>query len=151
MDSVTESIYIRAAKAKVFDAFVNHINEWWPFEGKYSYSFAPEGVQPKLIQFEARAGGRFYETFANGEQYQIGEVRDWQPPDQFSFTWKGEEYKAPTLVEVLFAESDGQTKVTLTHSGWEAAGLPEYAESYGVGWAEILGKLDTWLAKSARG
>jgi uncharacterized protein YndB with AHSA1/START domain len=149
MDSVTESIYIRASKAKVFDAFVNHVNEWWPFQGKFSYSFAPETTQPKLIAFEARAGGRFYETFANGEQYQIGEIRAWGPPDQFSFTWKGREYKAPTLVEVLFAESGGQTKITLTHSGWEAAGLPEYAESYGVGWAEILGKLEGWLLKLA--
>jgi uncharacterized protein YndB with AHSA1/START domain len=147
MDSVTESIYIRAAKAKVFDAFVNHVNEWWPFEGKYNYSFAPEGVQPKEIRFEAKPGGRFYETFANGEVYEIGSVADWQPPDKFSFTWKGEEYKAPTLVEVLFTEADNQTKVTLIHSGWEAAGLSDYAESYGVGWEEILQKFDTWLIK----
>jgi uncharacterized protein YndB with AHSA1/START domain len=149
MDSVTESIYVRASKAKVFDAFVNHVNEWWPFKGKFSYSFAPETTQPKLIAFEARPGGRFFETFENGEQYQIGEIRAWAPPDQFSFTWKGREYKAPTLVEVLFAESEGQTKITLTHSGWEAAGLPEYAESYGVGWVEILGKLEGWLSKAA--
>jgi uncharacterized protein YndB with AHSA1/START domain len=149
MDSITESIYIRANKAKVFDAFVNHINEWWPFKGKFSYSFAPEGVLPKQIQFEARNGGRFYEVFANGETYEIGTITHWLPPDQFSFTWKGEEYKAPTLVDVLFTQADGQTKVTLTHSGWEAAGLPDYAESYGVGWEEILGFLDTWLAKSA--
>jgi uncharacterized protein YndB with AHSA1/START domain len=149
MDSVSESITIRAAKAKVFDAFVIHINEWWPFQGKHSYSFAPEQIQPKLIQFEAGSGGRFYETFANGEEYQIGEIRDWQPPDRFSFTWKGEEYTAPTLVEVLFAEADGQTKVTLTHSGWEAAGVGDYAEGYGEGWAEILGKLEAWLVKAA--
>jgi uncharacterized protein YndB with AHSA1/START domain len=149
MDRVTESIQIRADKDKVFDAFVNHINEWWPFKGKFSYSFAPETTQPKLIAFEAHLGGRFYETFANGEQFQIGEIRAWQPPDQFSFTWKGDGYKAPTLVEVLFAESGGHTKITLTHSGWEAAGLPEYAESYGIGWQEILGKLETWFSKSA--
>ncbi|HLD94618.1 MAG TPA: SRPBCC domain-containing protein [Anaerolineales bacterium] len=146
MDSVTESIYIRASKAKVFEAFVNHIGEWWPFKGKFSYSFAPESTQPKLIQFEARTGGRFYETFANGEQYEIGTITAWQPPDQLSFTWKGEEYKAPTLVEVQFTQAEDQTKITLTHSGWEAAGLPDYAESYGVGWEEILGNLSSWLA-----
>jgi len=149
MDSVTESIYIRANKAKVFDAFVNHINEWWPFKGKFSYSFAPETTQPKLIHFEARAGGRFYEVFASGEEYEIGTITAWQPPDQLSFTWRGEEYKAPTLVEVLFTQAEDRTKVTLTHSGWEAAGQPDYAESYGVGWEEILGKLDTWLATAA--
>lgn len=147
MDSVTESIYIRAAKAKVFEAFVNHINDWWPFQGKYNYSFAAAGVKAKEIHFEARQGGRFYEVFANGERYEIGEIKAWQPPDQFSFTWKGEEYKQPTLVEVLFTEAGEQTKVTLTHSGWEAAGLPDYAESYGVGWEEILQKLDAWLIK----
>jgi hypothetical protein len=37
--------------------------------------------------------------------------------------------------------------VTLTHSGWEAAGVGEYAESYGVGWEEILQKFDAWVAR----
>lgn len=146
MDSLTESIYIRASKAKVFDAFVNHINEWWPFKGKYDYSFAPDTTKPKQIGFEARPGGSFYEIFANGERYHIGEITAWQPPDQLAFTWKGAEYKAPTLVEVLFTEADSQTKVTLTHSGFEKAGVPDYAESYGVGWDEILAVFDKWLA-----
>ena len=149
MDSVTENITVHGGKAKVFDAFVNHIHEWWPFTGKHSYTFAPEGTQPKLIQFEPRPGGRFYEIFSNGEQYQIGEIRTWEPPDRFSFTWKGEEYKKSTLVEVSFFETEGQTKVSLTHSGWEAAGVPEYAEGYGAGWAEILGKFAGWFPRSA--
>lgn len=147
MDSVTESIYIKAAKAKVFDAFVNHISEWWPFKGKYTYSFAPEGIQPAQIKFEPSQGGRFYEVFENGQEYQIGEITTWQPPDQLNFTWKGQEYKAPTLVEVFFTQADGHTKVTLTHSGFAAAGVPEYAESYGVGWNEIMDKFNSWFSR----
>lgn len=149
VDSVTESIYIKASKARVFDAFVNNINEWWPRKGKYNYSFAPEHTKPARILFEPKLGGRFIETFESGEEFQIGEITAWQPPDQLNFTWKGDEYKAPTLVQVLFAQADGQTKITLTHSGFEAAGVPEYAESYGVGWNEILSVFMNWQAKSA--
>lgn len=149
MDSVTESIYIRANKARVFDAFVNHINEWWLRKGKFSYSFAPEKTQPKHVHFEPRLGGRYYEIFENGEEYQIGQITIWEPPNRLAYTWKGEEYKAPTTVEVIFSEANGQTLVTLTHSGFEAAGVPDYAESYGIGWDEILGKFDSWLAKEA--
>jgi uncharacterized protein YndB with AHSA1/START domain len=144
-DSVTESIYIRASKARVFDAFVNHIDAWWPRKGKYNYSFAGEDTQPGQIQIEPRLGGRFYETFANGQVYQIGEVRTWQPPDRLQLTWQGPEYKAPTLIDVFFDQADAHTKVTLVHSGFEAAGLPEYAESYGVGWNEILGFFTNWV------
>lgn len=147
MDSVTESIYIKAAKAKVFDAFVNHINEWWLRKGKYSYSFAPEETKPKSVHFEPRLGGRYYEIFENGQEYQIGEITVWQPPDRIAYTWKGEEYKQPTLVDVVFAENSGQTLVTLTHSGFVAAGVPDYAESYGIGWDEILDRFAAWLAK----
>jgi uncharacterized protein YndB with AHSA1/START domain len=146
-DSVTESIYIKASKAKVFEAFVNHIDEWWPRQGKYNYSFATEDTQPGQIQIEPRLGGRFYETFANGQVYQIGEVLAWQPPDRLQLSWKGREYQAPTLIDVFFDQADAHTKVTLTHSGFSAAGVPEYAESYGVGWNEILGFLSTWAEK----
>ncbi len=66
-----------------------------------------------------------------------------------NFTWKGEEYKAPTLIEVFFTQADDQTKITLTHSGFDAAGVPEYAESYGVGWNEILAIFDSKFAKIA--
>ncbi|MCW5875994.1 MAG: SRPBCC domain-containing protein [Anaerolineales bacterium] len=145
MDSVTASIQIKAGKDKVFDAFVNRVNDWWPFKGKFTYSFAPEETAPGQIHFEARLGGRFYEVFANGEEFQIGEVSAWQPPERFSFTWKGEEYQAPTQVLVEFTEADGQTTVTLTHSGWAAAGVPQYAASYGDGWEEILGVFGEWV------
>jgi uncharacterized protein YndB with AHSA1/START domain len=151
MDSITQSIYIRAAKARVFDAFVNHINDWWPRKGEYNYSFAPEDTEPGEIAFEGRLDGRFYETFENGEQYHIGAITAWQPPDMFSFTWKGAEYKAPTLVEVLFTQVEDQTQITLTHSGFHAAGVPEYGESYGKGWDEILGVFTGWLAGQAEG
>ncbi len=145
-DSVNVSITIKASKAKVFDAFVNHINEWWLRMGKFSYSFAPEGVEPGQIHIEPRLGGRFYEVFANGQEFQIGEVVAWQPHDHLQLTWKGEEYNAPTLIDVSFSQTGEFTKVTLNHSGWTAAGVPSYAEGYGQGWNELLEVFASWQA-----
>lgn len=135
MDRVSAHIQIQASPAKVFDVFVNRVNEWWPLQG---YSFAPEHTTPGQIHFVPEVGGRFYETFANGEEFQIGSVTVLQSPARFSFTWKGEAYKEATEVDVILIEVAGGTLLTLTHSGWAAAGVPEFAPSYAAGWPKLL-------------
>ena len=73
MTTVTETISVKAPIEKVFTAYVERIDEWWPRRGaQFRYSFAPRDVAPEHIRFEPKAGGRFYETFANGEEYVIG-------------------------------------------------------------------------------
>lgn len=150
LDSVSESILIHAPKEKVFQAFVEQINDWWPRKGKYTYSFAPEGTEMGQISIEPRLGGRFFEIFANGEEYLIGEVLVWQPPDRLQLSWSGRGYKAATVIEVVFEEIETNTRVRLTHSGFLAAGEGDYAESYGIGWNEIITGLASWLEQHER-
>lgn len=135
MDSVTARILVQASPAKAFQVFVERINDWWPLEG---YSFAPDGTAPDVMHFVPELGGKLYERFANGEEFQIGEVTVWQPGERFGFTWKGEAYAAATQVDVTFEPAAGGTLLTLTHRGWDATGLPEFVPVYEAGWPRVL-------------
>jgi uncharacterized protein YndB with AHSA1/START domain len=146
MKVVTESISVKAPVERVFEAYVNHIDEWWPRYGKERrYSFAPKDVDPKHIRFEPEEGGRFYETFANGEEYVIGSITEYAPPHKFSYTWKSPDWPAATLIEVTFVQTGEQTVLSLRHSGFEALDMPEMAIGYQDGTTEIFGFLKAWL------
>lgn len=145
MKVVSESITVKAPVAKVFEAFVRQIDAWWPRTGQARrYSFAPRDVEPGQILFEPRVGGRFYEVFANGEEFDIGRVTVYEPPAHFAFTWRDPDWNADTLVEVGFNEADGSTTVSLRHSGFENL-EPGLAEGYSAGWQEIMQHLDIWM------
>lgn len=146
MKIVTESITVRAPIEKVFDAYVNHIDDWWPRYGEIRrYSFAPRDVDPGHIRFEPRLGGRFYETFANGDEFDIGAVTEYDPPRKLAYTWKSPDWKAATLIEVTFTQSGDATTLSLRHSGFEALDMPALADGYQDGTREIFGFLEAWL------
>jgi uncharacterized protein YndB with AHSA1/START domain len=146
MKIVTQEISIRAPVEKVFDAYVNHIDEWWPWQGaQYRFTFAPKGIDPKHIRFEAKPGGRFYETFANGDEYVIGHVKEWQPPSKLVYTWKDPSWNADTLIEVSFKQTGAETMLSLRHSGFDALAQPGMAEGYQQGSVEVYGAFKSWV------
>lgn len=146
MKVVTESITVRAPIGKVFDAYVNRIDEWWPRQGQqFRYSFAPSDVEPRHIRFEAQLGGRFYETFANGDEYVIGRITEYEPPHKIAYTWKDPGWSAETQIEISFTQSGEETTLSLRHSGFEKLEQPELAEGYQYGSTEIFGVLKVWL------
>ncbi len=142
---IVASVDIKANAEKVFDAYVNHIDSWWIRQGTYRYSFAPEVTEPRHIQFDPRPGGRFYERFADGSEYTIGRIQDWEPPHMFQYTWKAPEWPLETTITVRFTEDEGRTTVEVTHEGFEAEGMQELSEGYLVGLKEILGGLKAWV------
>ena len=149
MTIVTETITIKAPVEKVFAAYVERVDEWWPRRGaQYRYSFAPKDVEPDQIRFEARAGGRLYETFANGEEYLIGTIQDYSPPQKIAYTWKDPDWNAETLIEVSFAQSGEETILNLRHTGFEKLEQSGLAAGYQEGSTEIFGILKTWLEQN---
>jgi hypothetical protein len=69
-------------------------------------------------------GGRIFERTRTGEEVEWGTVTSCNPPRHLRFTWDpagiGDESQT---VDVDFsADADG-TRVTLTHTGWEASGV----------------------------
>lgn len=138
MSDAQESVTIQADKDRVFDAFVNKIDRWWPRRGTYRYSFASAPQQPHQIHFEPRLHGRFYEIFDDGSTYEIGRITAWEPPDRLVYTWRDPRWPGHTTVEVTFQERNGSTMVTVHHSGFGEGDVPDHSVGYQVGLAEIL-------------
>ena len=146
MTAVTQSIAVKAPIEKVFDAYVMRIDEWWPRQGsQFRYSFAPEGTDPDRICFDPKEGGRFFETFTNGEEFTIGTIQEYSPPHKITFTWKDPDWDSATLIEVTFKQSGEETIINLRHSGFEMLNQPGLASGYQEGIREIYGILSIWL------
>ena len=139
MDAISKSISVDAPVDVAFKVYVEEIDVWWPRQGKYRYTFAPEGIDPDRILFDAREGGSFYEVFSDGTTYEIGRVTAYEPPHRFVYTWKAPDWPADTSVEVTFTADGERTVVEVNHTGFESAGLPsEMASGYDDGLEEIL-------------
>ena len=64
MTAIERAIAIAAPPERVFAAYVEQINAWWPRQGLFRYTFAPASTAPAEIHFEPVPGGRLYERFA---------------------------------------------------------------------------------------
>jgi hypothetical protein len=143
---IRQSTLVRSDVRHTFDTFVRTIGTWWPVD---PFSAGKDRVRD--ITIEQRAGGRVYETWADGTEVDWGELLAWAPPDRFVMTWNGT--PVPTEVELSFAAlGPALTRVTVEHRGWEALTDEQLAEdcalpggysagSYATGWTRILGCL----------
>lgn len=144
MAEVNEKIDIVADRVTVFNVYVNRIDEWWPRRGdRYRYSFAPESTAPAHIRFEPRAGGRFYEVFEDGSEYDIGSVETYDPPNEFVYTWRAPSWERASRVQVRFAQNGDTTTVMVNHTGFPS---DDVAQGYGEGLREILGVFARFVA-----
>jgi uncharacterized protein YndB with AHSA1/START domain len=127
---IEKSVFVKRPPAAAFRHFTADIGRWWPLKEGMSFG----GDRADLLIFEGRVGGRFFERYSDGEEYEIGRVTAFDPPARVVFTWRQPNWDAATEVEVRFAaEADG-TRVTLEHRGWEALGPAAPRGSYDKGW-----------------
>ena len=134
--TVRESITVNRAIADAFRLFTEGIGEWWPLKGS-NFSYGAE--RSDKIFLEAKVGGRFYERFSDGEEFEVGRVIACEPPKRIVFSWKDPSWKAPTEVEVRFSPAGNGTRVDLEHRGFEAAGVqPQEAAGWADGWKTVL-------------
>ncbi len=114
---VIVSLRVAATPAHAFEAFTRDIGQWW--QANELFRFTPPS--PGKIALEAGEGGRFTETLANGTVFEIGRVTDWQPGARLALTWRQATFAADQLthVEVLFEAVGAETRVTVTHTGWD--------------------------------
>jgi uncharacterized protein YndB with AHSA1/START domain len=153
---VRQAVVVRAPQRRAFEVFVRTIGAWWPVQ---QFSAGKERVREVTV--ERRAGGRVYETWADGTEVTWGELLAWEPPERFVMTWAMT--PAVTEAELTFtALGPRLTRVAVEHRGWEAltdeqigqdCALPGgYAGgSYATGWALILGRLGAVLGLAEPG
>ena len=140
MPDIRLEVTVALPQERAFDVFTEQMDTWWPRQGVFPYSFAPKTTRPQHIRFEPRLDGRYYETFADGSEYTIGRITDWQPPTQLAYTWRDPTWAGDTLIQLDFAaaEAGDCSKIVYQQSGFEAAGVGWLVPYYRVGCAQTL-------------
>lgn len=135
---VRKSILVPWSVERAFRRFTAEIADWWPLS---TYSVG-EG-KADTVTFEARPGGRLFETLQDGTEAEWGRVTTWEPPHRVVFTWyPGRAEETRQEVEVTFRSDGGGTHVELVHTGWER--IPEkpreMRDGYDSGWDIVLAR-----------
>ncbi len=154
MSRVVVALRVQATPVRSFAVFTEDIASWWRPNQLFRFV---AGRPPGTLAFEPREGGRFTETFDDGSVFEIGRVTVWAPGARLAFTWRQASF-APdqeTRVEVTFEAVGAETRVTVTHHGWETVppahvarhGFPDgiFLRRHGEWWQTLLASLATRL------
>ena len=148
------ALRVPATPARAFQAFTAEIGLWW--RPNQLFQFTRRSAAGRLA-FEPGEGGRFTETAADGEVFEIGRITAWQPGTRLAFTWRQASF-APdqmTEVEIRFEAVGGETRVTVEHRGWETVPQQHVArhtfpdavflQRHGEWWQALLASLRSQL------
>jgi len=136
LGAVHQRLYVPLSPPAAFELFTDGIQEWWPLEEGHSYG----GDRAKEIHLEPRVGGRFFERFVDGDEFQVGAVTVCEPPDRIVFSWRDPDWAAETEVEVVFVAAGDRTVVSLTHRGFDrlGPGWESIAARWSGGWPRVV-------------
>jgi hypothetical protein len=146
LEPIVKSMVVNLPLEAAFHLFTREIGSWWPLR-----SHSVGGDDAVECRFEEWVGGRFYEIDRDGSEYEWGRLLVWEPPQRVACTfYPGRTQDKATEVEVTFAPDGRQTRMTLTHRGWEKCSPDFQAERgrYVVGWDTVLSR---YLAASEQG
>lgn len=115
--TIRKAIRVERSPEVVFRVFTEEIGKWWPLKEGFSFG----GEKAKDIFIEGRVGGRFFERFTDGTEFEVGRITAFRPPHVVAFTWKAPDWEAETQVEVKFAADGTGTRVEVEHRGWKRA------------------------------
>jgi len=134
---VLVAVRVPVPASRAFEAFTTEIGAWWRPNGLFQFTDGRTGT----LSFEPGPDGRLVERYADGEAFEIGRVRVWDPPHRLVMSWRHASFTPDqeTELSVRFDELDdvddvdqpsSQTRVTVEHFGWDA--IPaEHAARHG--------------------
>jgi uncharacterized protein YndB with AHSA1/START domain len=130
------SFEVGAPRDHAFEIYTREIDRWWPASHTHT------GRSDLRIIFEGRAGGRIFEQTPEGEEFDRGRVKVWEPPWRLVYSWHLRRDPAEwTEVEIVFeAMGDEATRVEIEHRGWERLGTQgqDERDNHGGGWETLL-------------
>jgi uncharacterized protein YndB with AHSA1/START domain len=131
-----QEVVVSLAPEDAFRLFTDGIQEWWPLDEGFSYG----GDRASEIHLDAQVGGRFFERFVDGDEFEVGQVTACEPPRRIVFTWRDPDWPANTEVEVRFVREGDGTRVLLEHRGFDGLGgdWASVAAQFGGGWPRVL-------------
>lgn len=137
---IRKQFRLRATPERAFAAFTARMGAWWHKD----HSLCKGTAQTDVI-VESRAGGRWYETGADGSRHDWGRVLAWEPPHRLALAWQLTadwcyDPDFETTIEVTFAADGDGTIVTFEHrdlARFGDAAAAQRAEMDG-GWGMLL-------------
>jgi uncharacterized protein YndB with AHSA1/START domain len=139
------ALRIAAPPSRVFTAFTAEIGQWWRPHGLFELNGRRDG----RLAIEGGVGGRVTESYPGGEEFEIGCVRVWDPPDRLVFSWRAVSFPPDreSEVHVRFEDVHGGTRVVVEHLGWD--GIPqEHAARHGFPLLPFQLRLAEWWRAS---
>ena len=115
MSAVLVAIRVPAAPNEAFDAFTDDIGLWWRPSDLFQLTPRGDGT----LSFDGQT--RLITTLPNGKVFEIGRVTAWEHGARLAFTWRQASFTPDqvTSVEVTFQAIGEETRVTVTHRGWD--------------------------------
>jgi hypothetical protein len=119
-NAIRRSIQVDCEIEDAFRLFTEQFNDWWPLA-----SYSIEGKDFRTCVIEPWTGGRVFERNRSGEEREWGTVTNWDPPNRVAFRWHPgrTDKREDETVDVRFDSAAHGTRVTVIHSGWDAAGV----------------------------
>jgi uncharacterized protein YndB with AHSA1/START domain len=150
---VIVSLRVAALPERAFEAFTRDVGLWWRPNALFQFTRQTQGV----VSFEGGAGGRFIETAADGEVFEIGRITAWEPGVRLAFGWRQASFTPDqhTEVEVRFEPipnfGGAETRITVEHWGWDSVPAEHVARHrfpdaiflrrHGEWWSALLASL----------
>jgi uncharacterized protein YndB with AHSA1/START domain len=142
--AVRRSVTVNASPERAFEVFTAAFSTWWPLDTHH----IGKAVATEVVM-EPRAGGRWFERDADGNECDWGYVTDFEPPSRVLLAWHltpawgyDPDPEKATEVEVTFTPVDGGTLVELEHRGFEKHGETgtsmRDAVSASGGWGDLM-------------
>lgn len=144
-DRISVSSLVAIAPELAFKIFTEEVDAWWRHGRRFRFSIDPAST----LHFEPRVGGRLVEVLdEGGTTREHGTIRIWEPPKRLLWVIDNDNYGVPTEVEVRFDPEPPNTRVSITHSGFDAiapdaparhghVGDP-YSAMMGLFWGDLL-------------
>jgi uncharacterized protein YndB with AHSA1/START domain len=115
--SVIVSVRVGAPAEEAFRIFVEEIGEWWIENPLFRLTPRGDGS----LRFDPGESGRLISLLPSGGEFEIGRVTHWAPGERLAFTWRAATFSPEqlTTVDVRFESFGEETRVTVTHRGWD--------------------------------
>ncbi|HET9161469.1 MAG TPA: SRPBCC domain-containing protein [Caulobacteraceae bacterium] len=148
---VIVALRVKADPMRAFEAFTAEIGSWW----RHNPLFAFTPREPGVMAFQ---DGRLIETREGGKVFEVGKVSVWEPGRRLVFGWRQAAFTPDqaTEVEVTFEPVGEETRVSVTHSGWDSVpashvakhGMPNayFMQRHGEYWHALLSSMAEHLA-----
>jgi uncharacterized protein YndB with AHSA1/START domain len=135
MDPIVIEFELNTTADHAFATWTEKCTLWWPRSHTMSDA---DGFE---VVFEPFVGGRIFERGGDGEEYEWGELTEWDPPHRLAYQWHiFLERDRATEVSVTFTPLETGTLVRLENGGFEVFGDTgqERQDRVGAAWTGII-------------